>query len=297
MIAKGVIHSMRLRTLPLSLAGTLLGILLALRSTSADGWLIAALALTTAALQILSNMSNELGDFIHGVDDSERGGPQYSLQQGDLSVDDLRKCVRWAEIFCYAIGIAMIALSFGTLLKIEAAALLLLGIFAVWAAKHYTLGKHPYGYMAMGDLFVLLFFGLVPVMGSYFVISHNLEDLQIILPSLSVGLFSVAVLNVNNIRDMKTDRGKRLTVPLLIGKNAAKLYQTSLILAGWGCAAAFALPQGGYGRLLCFAVLPLFAMHLLGVWRREGRDLDPMLPLLVISTFCFSLLLGIGSLL
>ena len=203
---KAIIRSMRLRTLPLSLAGVLLGLLLALQSFSAGWPLIVMLLLTTASLQVLSNISNELGDFLHGVDNEQRGGPQYALQKGELTVEQLRKCVLFMEIFCYICGVAMILLSFGTLLEWEPAVLLLLGIAAVWAAKHYTLGKRPYGYMAMGDLFVFIFFGLVPVIGGYFVISHSLLQREILLPAITLGLFSVAVLNVNNIRDMQTDK-------------------------------------------------------------------------------------------
>ena len=293
---KAIIRSMRLRTLPLSLAGVLLGLLLALQSFSAGWPLIVMLLLTTASLQVLSNISNELGDFLHGVDNEQRGGPQYALQKGELTVEQLRKCVLFMEIFCYICGVAMILLSFGTLLEWEPAVLLLLGIAAVWAAKHYTLGKLPYGYMAMGDLFVFIFFGLVPVIGGYFVISHSLLQIEILLPAITLGLFSVAVLNVNNIRDMQTDKGKRITIPLLIGKSAAKVYQSLLIIIGWCCAIAFLVIKGGTYGYFCLLTAPLFLMHLRGVWQKNGSSLDPMLPMLVIATFCFSLLLGFGLL-
>ena len=290
---KAIIRSMRLRTLPLSLAGVLLGLLLALQSFSAGWPLIVMLLLTTASLQVLSNISNELGDFLHGVDNEQRGGPQYALQKGELTVEQLRKCVLFMEIFCYICGVAMILLSFGTLLEWEPAVLLLLGIAAVWAAKHYTLGKRPYGYMAMGDLFVFIFFGLVPVIGGFFVISHSLLQIEILLPAITLGLFSVAVLNVNNIRDMQTDEG---TIPLLIGKSAAKVYQSLLIIIGWCCAIAFLVIKGGTYGYFCLLTAPLFLMHLRGVWQKNGSSLDPMLPMLVIATFCFSLLLGFGLL-
>lgn len=293
---KAIIHSMRLRTLPLSLAGVILGLLLALQSFSAGWPLIVMLLLTTASLQVLSNISNELGDFLRGVDNEQRGGPQYALQKGELTVGQLRKCVLFMEIFCYICGVAMILLSFGTLLEWEPAVLLLLGIAAVWAAKHYTLGKRPYGYMAMGDLFVFIFFGLVPVIGGYFVISHSLLQIEILLPAITLGLFSVAVLNVNNIRDMQTDKGKRITIPLLIGSSAAKVYQSLLIIIGWCCAIAFLAIKGGSYGYFCLLTVPLFLMHLRGVWQKNGSSLDPMLPMLVIATFCFSLLLGFGLL-
>ena len=148
----------------------------------------------------------------------------------------------------------------------------------------------------MGDLFVFIFFGLVPVIGGYFVISHSLLQIEILLPAITLGLFSVAVLNVNNIRDMQTDKGKRITIPLLIGKSAAKVYQSLLIIIGWCCTIAFLVIKGGTYGYFCLLTAPLFLIHLRGVWQKNGSSLDPMLPMLVIDTFCFSLLLGFGLL-
>lgn len=296
------IRSMRLRTLPLSLAGVVCGIGLALtfaqQPSSLSGWRILFLLLTTVSLQILSNLSNELGDYLSGTDSAERQGPNYSLQQGTLSEHGLRRMIRGFAIVCCLFGIAMTYFTFGTLLAIEPLLLLLLGAAAIWAAIHYTLGKHPYGYRGWGDLFVFIFFGLVSVLGGYYVTAVALPPCEMLLPASAIGLFSVGVLNVNNIRDMETDADTRSTIPLKIGQRRAKIYQTLLISLGWLCLLIFTTVAGhGWPYYLYLVIMPLYVVHLVGVWRHSGRRLDPMLPLLVMSTFALSILFAFCPLL
>ena len=207
---------MRLRTLPLSTAGIVLGIFMACKGHQVSWYVILLTILTTISLQILSNMSNELGDFLSGVDGEGREGPQYSMNEGA----------------CMILGLGMIRASFKTILCIQSECLVILGAAAIWAAMHYTLGKKPYGYRGLGDIFVFIFFGLVPVVGGYFVCSHQI-DFSTLIPGAAIGLFSVGVLNVNNIRDMKSDAGTRVTVPLKLGEHRAKVYHTILISGGW----------------------------------------------------------------
>ena len=299
MTASAILKSMRLRTLPLSLAGVLLGSLLALKANTLHTcptsclWLLVTLYLTTVLLQVLSNMSNELGDYLHGTDTQQRQAPAYSLQRGDLTPDQLKRCIGVVAVLCALSGAIMVWLSWGTLLTPTPLLMLLLGAAAIWAAMHYTLGKHPYGYRALGDIFVFIFFGLVAVCGSYFVVAHRLEA-QMLLPASAIGLFSVGVLNVNNIRDMATDRATRLTVPLLIGVRKARIYQTLLITTGWALVIIYiALTATTWHQWLCLLTMPLYTMYLHGVWHREERALDAMLPLLVISTFLLALLISI----
>lgn len=294
---KAVVFSMRLRTLPLSLAGVVLGLMLALRYHDATPWLIVWLLLTTVCLQILSNLSNELGDYLRGTDGAQREGPQYSLAQGALKVTDFKRIIAVFIGLCCVFGAAMIWTSFGTFFSWQPTLLLLLGVASIWAAMHYTLGKNPYGYRGLGDVFVFLFFGLVSAMGAYFVVAHTLDSPLLLLPASAIGCFSVGVLNVNNIRDMESDADHRITVPLKIGSRKAKIYQTALIVAGWICILAYTLANYTSGwNLLYLATLPLYALHLNMVWKRNGKDLDPALPLLVITTFVFSLLAGVGYL-
>ncbi len=290
---KAAVFSMRLRTLPLSLAGVVLGLLLALKQYEASLWLIVWLLLTTVCLQILSNLSNELGDYLRGTDGEQREGPQYSLAQGQLQVGDFKCLIAAFVLLCCIFGAAMVWTSFGTFFAWKPALLLLLGVAAIWAAMHYTLGKNPYGYRGLGDLFVFLFFGLTSVLGAYFVVAHTLDTWLLLLPAIAIGCFSVGVLNVNNIRDMESDAPHRLTVPLKIGVLNAKIYQTVLIVFGWLCMLLFTLiTYTSPLNLLYCLTLPLYSIHLRMVWTRNGSSLDPALPLLVISTFAFALLAG-----
>ena len=159
----------------------------------------------------------------------------------------------------------------------------------------YTLGRNPYGYRGLGDLFVFIFFGLVSVMGAYFVAAHTISSWYLLLPASAIGFFSMGVLNVNNIRDMKTDAANRMTVAIRLGERNARIYQTVLIVLGWAAMCAYCLCRFPDPWHWLFVItLPLYIIHLRGVGTRSGRALDPMLPLLVMSTAAFSLLAGLG---
>ncbi len=279
---------MRLRTLPLSLAGVLLGGKLALERWQVNPWVLVLVCLTTVCLQILSNLSNELGDVLRGTDTAERQGPAYGLNSGVLSLAQMKGLIRAFVVLCCVGGAGMILLSFGTFLSWKPLALLVLGACAIWAAMKYTLGKNPYGYRGMGDIFVFIFFGLVSVMGSYFVCSHRLDSWEFVLPAAGIGFFSVGVLNINNIRDMKTDAVNRRTVALRLGLTRSRIYQTILLTLGWAALIAFAILRGRSWWFLC--VLPLFVLHLRGVWTTTDSALDRYFPMLVFGTFILAII-------
>lgn len=274
---------MRLRTLPLSLAGVVCGSLLAWPHAEAcmPVWTLVTLLLTTVSLQVLTNLSNELGDHLSGVDGEGREGPNYSMTDGGLTVKQMWKAINAMVVVCCVSGLLMVWMSGSPWW------LLLLGAAAIWAATHYTLGKNPYGYRGLGDLFVFIFFGLVSVMGGYFVIAQTLEW-NVLIPACAIGLLSVAVLNVNNIRDMASDKGLRKTIPLRIGSRAAKCYQTVLVLTG-ASLLFFNLPFKWWNAIL----LSILIVHVVMVWRNDGKKLDPALPILVITTFLFGLAYGL----
>ena len=274
---------MRLRTLPLSLAGVVCGALLAWPHAEAcmPVWSLVTLLLTTVSLQVLTNLSNELGDHLSGVDGEGREGPNYSMADGGLTVKQMWKAINAMVVVCCVSGLLMVWMSGSPWW------LLLLGAAAIWAATHYTLGKNPYGYRGLGDLFVFIFFGLVSVMGGYFVIAQTLEW-NVMIPACAIGLLSVAVLNVNNIRDMASDKGLRKTIPLRIGSRAAKCYQTVLVLTG-ASLLFFNLPFKWWNAIL----LSILIAHVVMVWRNDGKKLDPALPILVITTFLFGLSYGL----
>jgi len=299
MTIKACLKSMRLRTLPLSLAGSVMGVFIARSITGEFGPAAWAVLLTTALLQILSNLSNELGDTLNGTDRADREGIHYSLQDGDMTVPQMKRLITFTAIACMLSGTAMIWIAMGSLLRWESIILLILGAAAIWAAMRYTLGKNPYGYRGLGDLFVFIFFGLVSTCGACFVCAPDLGLPSVlassILPACAIGFFSIGVLNVNNIRDAVTDAENRVTVAIKLGGRGARIYQTVLIASAWLLMIIFAASGPlEWKRWLFVLTLPLYIIHLKGVWTREGRALDPMLPLLVISTFLLSLLTGIG---
>lgn len=297
MTISSCLKSMRLRTLPLSEAGVLMGVFIASQLRHAGGWTIALLLMTTALLQILSNLSNELGDTLHGTDTAQRQGMHYSIMDGEMTIPEMKRLIGVIAVLCCCSGLGMVWCSFGKILAPAPIALLALGAAAIWAAMHYTLGANPYGYRGLGDLFVFIFFGLVSVCGGYFVCSHDLRDISVLLPGAAIGCFSIGVLNVNNIRDMKTDAATRVTVALKLGLKRARIYQTVLIALGWVLLIWYNATTSP--RLISWLFVltsPLFALHLKGVWSREDRALDPMLPMLVMSTFLTVLLYGVSLL-
>lgn len=293
---KAAIQSMRLRTLPLSCAGVLLGILLAVADWKVDLWTAILIVITTVCLQILSNLSNELGDVLRGTDTAERLGPQYGLNGGGMDIPDMKALIGVFVGLCVVFGTAMTWRAFGTLWELTPIMVLLLGAAAIAGAMKYTLGPNPYGYRAKGDIYVFLFFGLVAVLGAYFVCTKGLGlHWKLLLPAAGIGCFSVGVLNVNNIRDMKTDAVNRVTVAIKLGAHKARIYQTVLIGLGWACMMAYCLLcWPSWWHWMWVVTLPLYILHLRGIWTREDRALDPMLPLLVMSTFALSLLFGLG---
>ena len=281
-MVKALIKSMRLRTLPLSLAGVVCGGLLAQGEYGDNWWAFALVALTACLLQILSNLSNEMGDHLSGVDSEGRQGPAYGMA-GGLTEKQLWRAINGTVVACCVSGLAMVLVS-GSPWWV-----LLLGAAAIWAATHYTLGKKPYGYIGLGDLFVFIFFGLVSVLGCYFVMAHTIDlEIWLMLPAVGMGLLSVGVLNVNNIRDMQSDEGIRKTVPLRIGVRGAKVYQTLLVVLGVAC---FGWCEENVA-LCVLPTAPFFLWHIIGVWRHKGCQLDKMLPLLVITTFVLAWLYG-----
>ena len=296
-----IIRSMRLRTLPLSLSGVICGAFLAspeITISSATTFLF--LILTTISLQILSNLSNELGDHLSGTDSEGREGPMYSLGEGKITISRFKRVIGIFVLLCCFFGATMTWMVFKTFFCWHAVAMLLLGVCAIWAAMHYTLGRHPYGYRGLGDLFVFIFFGLVSVLGGAWVMTGELmcHGWQV-LPACGIGLFSIGVLNVNNIRDMQSDADTRLTIPLRIGEHRAKIYHTFLILGGWICFLLFTfLSPSSICHFplsaLYLLLLPVYIVHLVCVLKRSGKALDSMLPLLVMSTFALSILFGLG---
>ena len=295
MTIKESISLLRLRTLPLSASGVILGSLLAAADYIIRPIVPVFVLLTALGLQIVSNISNDIGDFRNGVVSSRDDNNFVSLSEGQVTEKEIKALLKiWIAITVIN-GLLMIYLSFGTLFCLESFILMILGFFAISAAMKYTLGRNPYGYRGLGDIYVFIFFGLVSVLGAYFVCSHSFGTWITTLPAAAIGCFSVAVLNVNNIRDIESDKGTRLTLAIRLGEKNAKIYQTILICAGWLCLLSFVFMRVfDLWHFLFVLTLPLYVLHLRIVWKNSGKSLDKGLPLLVMSTFLLSILFGLG---
>ena len=291
MTIKAGIRSLRVRATPLVLSGMAMGISVALLEGCVDVLTAVFLVLTAVFLQFVSNLSNELGDTLSGTDGDNREGMQYSVQSGEMTIRDLKLMIAACVALSCLFGLLMIRFSFGTLFSLKSVGFMALGACAIVAAMRYTLGRNPYGYRGLGDIYVFIFFGLVATCGGYYICTGNPHFWNALLPACAIGFFSVGVLNVNNIRDMKTDAATRVTMAIRMGEKGARVYQTVLIVLGWVLmtiwVASWAESVWNFAYVL---TLPLFVLHLAGVWKNTGHKLDKMVPILAISTFLLSLL-------
>lgn len=273
------IQSLRLRTLPLSVSGIILGTGLA----ASKKWVVFALAIcTTLSLQILSNLCNELGDAQKGTDADQHGRAAYGMQSGKITERQMKAMIWLFLGLCILFGIALIYTAFGTLFNIQSLGFIALGLLAIIGAVTYTLGKHSYGYIGLGDLSVFLFFGLLSTMGAYYLQTQTI-NWEVFCCGVAIGLPCVGVLNLNNIRDMANDRkhGKH-TFASLLGPTGARIYHSVLIL---GSLVLFAL----FGHLWTLCILPLWGWHLWYVWTHTER-LDKQMPVLMFTTLIVAIL-------
>ena len=295
---KAYITSLRLRTLPLSLAGVVLGSLLAASDGAFDGTVFVLVVVTAMALQILSNMANEIGDLDKGTDNDRRLGPIRGTQSGALSRREMARAMVTAGCVAVVAGVALVWVAFRDLLQWESVALLLAGAASVAAAVKYTLGRNAYGYHGLGDVFVFVFFGLVSVAGSYFAMAGRISW-EVFLPAAAIGFLSMGVLNMNNIRDVENDAacGKR-TLPVKFGVAWAKRYEFVIVLSAFLLMLVYTvLHPAGWAGYLFVLTLPLLCLHLARVRRGEGRALDSQLRFISLSTLLLVLLSGFGQLL
>ncbi len=247
--------------------------------------------LTTLSLQILSNLSNELGDAQKGTDTDQHSRAAYGLQAGTLTFAQIKKEIALFIGLSVLFGSALVFVAFWVPSPISniqspisnTIVFLGLGLLAIIGAMTYTLGKHSYGYMGLGDLGVFLFFGLLSTMGSYYLQTQTIT-VEVVWAAVALGLPIVGVLNLNNVRDMDNDRahGKR-TLASMMGKRGGKIYQTCLLIA---CMTVFVI-LGHYWVLL---ILPVWFWHIMYIFRHEGCELDIQMPVLMFSTIILSVL-------
>jgi len=284
------IQSLRLRTLPLSVAGIILGSGLAYQAGSFQ-WSVFSLAFVTAlCLQILSNLSNELGDAQKGTDTDQQGRAAYGLQAGTITEQQMKKMIGLFIGLCVFFGAALVWCAFcgedqivNTKSEIiNSLSFLGLGLLAIIGAMTYTLGKHSYGYMGLGDLGVFIFFGLASTWGAYYLQTQTM-NWEVFWCGIAIGLPCVGVLNVNNIRDMTNDQkhGKR-TFAGWLGQTGGRIYHSCLLI---GCLSIFTL----FGHWWVLCILPIWVWHLWYIWTHR-QNLDKQMPVLMFSTLVVAIL-------
>jgi 1,4-dihydroxy-2-naphthoate octaprenyltransferase len=284
------IKAFRLRTLPLSLSGIIVGSSIALSHGYWDSTIFVLAMLTTLFFQVLSNLANDLGDSLKGADNEQRVGPIRGVQSGKISIKEMKIAVVLFVLLslCSAVPLVIIGVNGlpAALLYVYAA----LAIAAIIAAITYTMGKKAYGYSGLGDLFVFIFFGGVSVLGVYTLYSKSF-DFYAILPALSIGLLSVAVLNLNNMRDQENDAHvEKRTFVVKIGFHKAKVYHSFLIFGAFISLIGYSSLTNYTFALSAFPFIILFT-HLIKVWRTTvPKELDPELKKVALSTFVIALL-------
>lgn len=290
---------MRLRTLPLSVSGIILGSCFAYYNGQFNVMVFTLAILTTISLQVLSNLANDYGDGVKGTDNDERVGPQRALQSGAITPNEMFEAIRFNVLVVIVLTLMLLWVAFGSGNFLYVLLFIGLGGFSVYAALNYTMGSSPYGYRALGDVFVFVFFGLLSTMGSYFLYMHTLDHV-VILPAIVLGLLSVGVLNLNNMRDIQSDTNAgKITLAVKLGMQRAKKYHFALIIGAMIITIVFSLLYyvEPYNFLYIIAFIPL-VIHIKKIKAAEqANDFDSQLKVLALSTFLFSILLGVGYML
>ena len=289
------LQAARLRTLPLSLSGIIVGNGLAYGSDQFSLVILYLSLATTIAFQVLSNFANDYGDGVKGTDNESRIGPARVLQQGLLTRAQLKKGIQICAAVSLVFAFALIYVAFGTSDLLYSLIFIILGIASVVAAIKYTVGSNAYGYRALGDLFVFLFFGGVSVLGSYFLQAQEFQ-IDLILPATALGFLSVGVLNLNNMRDIHTDKEvNKITMAVLLGASLSKAYHAFLLIGAVLTTVFYVKMDIQPAYLFMIAVLPMM-IHLRRVLGyTDPKEFDPELKRLALCTFLFAILFAIGQ--
>lgn len=296
---KAWVGAARLRTLPLSISGIIVGSACAYPYFAGNPMFVAIFAFaisTTLLFQILSNFANDYGDGVKGTDNEHRVGPQRALQSGAISPSEMKKGIIATSILSLLSALILIYLSFGIEHFYTSVFFFVLGVACVAAAIKYTVGKGAYGYRGLGDLFVFIFFGLVSVIGGFYLYGMTL-DYWVILPAVAIGNLSIAVLNINNMRDLESDKmvGKN-TLAVKLGKTKAKVYHFGIIILAFIALLIYSV-HVNMSPAMYFWVsgfLPL-AKHLIFVAKNKvPQQLDSQMKVVALTTFLISVLFSLA---
>ena len=288
------INAFRLRTLPLAFSCIIMGSGLAYAAGQFNLTVFILALITTLFLQILSNLANDYGDFVKGTDNDERVGPDRTMQSGLITKPEMVRIMWVIALLCSIFGVWLIYEGTIGLDLSKAGLFAILGLTAMGAAVKYTLGKNPYGYAGLGDLFVFLFFGWLGVVGSYFLHTH-LFDLNLLLPASAIGLFTTAVLNINNMRDHEADaKSGKNTLVVRIGISWAKRYHFMLNFIGILFIVLYTVPAINAIWFFLFGFV-LFIKPAREILRnKDYTSFDPYLKKQAIAIFLFTIIFVVG---
>ena len=288
------IKAFRLRTLPLSMSGIILGSFIAKKEGFWDFQIFFFALLTTLLFQILSNLANDLGDFKKGTDNENRVGPIRTVQSGAISPKSMKFAVILLSFFAllsafYLIKISSKGMTINTIYMYA-----FLAFLAVLSAITYTIGKKAYGYSGFGDVFVFIFFGLVAVIGSYGLFTKHFSW-YLIYPACTIGFLSTAVLNLNNMRDRINDAASgKITVVVKLGGDKSKFYHLALLFFSFLSYFQF-IKEDTYKIVfvLPFIFFALHARKVMGV--QDLKEFDPELKKVALTTFLIAVLYAVIS--
>ena len=290
------IKAARLRTLPLAFSCVLISssLVIIIQGHLSIKTLLLTLT-TTLLLQILSNFANDYGDAMKNVD-KNRNGEQRMVQSGKISKYQMKIAIVVFSILSLIIGSYLVFSVFhDEIFKILI--FLSLGVGAIVAAIKYTVGKSAYGYKAFGDLSVFIFFGLIGVIGSYYLFAKNFH--WITIPSaLFTGLMSCAVLNLNNMRDYENDKKcNKVTLVVKMGIDKSKKYHLSLLVLSIVSFISIVIFTKDYKYLFSMAPLFFVLRHMYFLNKHHANNtLDSQLKTIALSCFgcsALSLITGI----
>ncbi len=290
------ISAIRLRTLPLSVSGIIVGSSMAYYNGFFEISIFIFAILTTLSLQILSNLANDYGDGVKGTDNQDRIGPERALQSGKITPEQMYDAIKINILIVIILTFLLVYNAFKSNQFLYSLLFFVLALLCIYAAVKYTVGSTAYGYRALGDIMVFLFFGLISVMGTYFLFSKQLDHV-LIFPACIIGLLSAGVLNLNNMRDIKTDKASnKITVAVKLGFKNAKIYHFFLIISAMLLSVIYAIfYYRSISNLVFLLVFIPLTLHIVNVIKnKEPKLLDPQLKILALSTFAFAFLLGIG---
>ena len=290
------IAAFRLKTLPLALSNTIMGSALAAGNNKFSWTVFGLAALTTILLQIMSNMANDYGDFVNGKDTAERIGPKRMVQSGEISAKSMLRGIIIIGILTAFSGLALILVGTAGIDITNILIFGVLGIGAIVAAIKYTVGKNPYGYRGLGDIFVFIFFGLVGVIGTYFLHTQSFSW-DLLLPASAMGFLSTGVLNMNNLRDYEADKNaNKNTIVVAMGPKKAKLYHLFLVSGAVLLAVIYTIINyNSPWQWLFLLSFPVLLLNLKTVFTyKNSIELYPELGKLAMGTLLFAISFGVG---